>query len=260
MQVGLLALARRDHDSPCRDGAKAVLAAVKAAPDLDLLLCGGWTLRNDRDLERVRRASIGRQTQIVLEVLQKQPPARPQGYAVGAISHQNVRVCDGQIYDMGFQAFGRSGEVSTPEACARRTGWRADQLDRRVFAVADRRCLLLTCGEIMTLVCPRQGNHLGPARFRSGVDPRLIAAIDAADVILNPTHDIMSPQGGLNAKRQFLAERAGVYLSVSNWNKAKRQGFDFKGVFDVWRGAQVRFAPERMSIQRTRSIIARVTF
>ena len=150
MKVGLLALARRDHDSPCRDGAKAVLAAIKTAPDLDLLLCGGWTLRNDRELERVRRASVGRQTEIVLEVLQKQPPARPQGYAVGAISHQNVRVCDGQIYDMGFQAFGRSGEVATPEACAQRTGWLADQLDRRVFAVADRQCLLLTCGVAST--------------------------------------------------------------------------------------------------------------
>ncbi|QKR99661.1 hypothetical protein F9288_08400 [Sphingomonas sp. CL5.1] len=60
-------------------------------------------------------------------------------------------------------------------------------------------------------------------------DPECEAAITAADIIVNPSHDRMGNAGMLHAKRCLLSAPAGrkhprIYVSCSNWNTDTANG------------------------------------
>lgn len=117
------------------------------------------------------------------------------------------------LHRFGMQCFGRSCEVRRPD-CQAVMHLRV-QMPMRIYTHRSWKILALICGELNIV----QGRER--PRF---ICPVLQAQFEAADIIVNPTHDRMANAGTLQAKRAFLSQPQGVrpriYVSCSNWDIA----------------------------------------
>lgn len=200
-----------------RERVRLILAAA-AAYQPDLLVTAGHAVHSIKQLERLahqhREAETG--TTIITEVLHDGADPDLESHAMWAVTG------DGALHRFGQQQFGRRSDVNNKgRACIAKF---EQALPNRTLAIPDWNLFALVCGEINVV--------------KGRTDPCFVsaeaeAAILAADIVINPTHDRMGNGGTLDAKRRFLSltaedGRNRVYVSCSNWevcgtNKGHRQ-------------------------------------
>lgn len=182
----------------------------------DLLLCAGWSLDNDTDLNELAqdvRVSAGKTT-LIVEVR----------YSAGAREPQTETQ---RVYLVGrnnlVQPLGRQTIVTSKQLkgeCGRsRIALFKKYIDEKSATFQGKKLFALCCGEINVL----GGRKAVAARFAAANE-----ALSDADIIVNPTHDLMSNAGTLIAKRRWLSRivdgRDRVYVSASNWNSLRNNG------------------------------------
>ena len=186
---------------------RLILAAAEAY-EPDLLVTAGHAVHSIADLYGLAGdyRELGCSGAVITEVLLDDPAAGEEHtHAMWAVRS------DGSLYRFGAQAFARSSELADP---GRRDLARFEaELPQRTLALPNWNVFALVCGELNIV----QGR--GDPRYRSTAAR---AAIMAADLVINPTHDRMSNAGTLDAKRRLLSApsedgRNRVYVSCSNW-------------------------------------------
>lgn len=191
---------------PPRERVRLILAAAQAY-EPDLLVTSGHALHSLKQLDRL--AELHRKTEtptsIITEVLHDHVDAGLQSHAMWAVTPE------GKLHRFGQQLFAKRDEVDDPDRDSVARFERA--LPQRTLALPGWNVFALVCGEINIVRGRDQPRFLSEAAK---------AAIEAADVVINPTHDRMGHAGTLDAKRRLLSrpsadERNRVYVSCSNW-------------------------------------------
>lgn len=194
---------------------RLILAASDAyAPDL--LVTAGYALHDRKQLHRLAAeiADDERDGVIIAEVHHDGRPQRQPGrsHAMWAVDG------DGAPHRFGRQAFSTMKEAT--QANGKPLARLHRQLPDRVIGVGGYSVFALVCGEL---------NLVRGRETLSFVDAEAGAALLAADIVVNPTHDRMSNAGTLDAKRRFLSQphadgRARAYVSCSNWEACGLNG------------------------------------
>ena len=221
--ISLLSLERynyRDVPRP-KDRLAAIIAEVRKAKP-DLLVCAMDFLGSQADVTvlATQLAKFPHRTTVVVDAV---PPHRQlkTGRKKGSLKkrsplmviepHQSPR-------ELARQLIAEASEKSV----ATYTGL-VQQLDIRNVQVNGKVVSCLCCGEINFLTLSRAGGQpFFDSRF-----PVVTQHYDRADIILNPTHDLMMARPWITeAKRRFLSRqikgRSRCYLSVSNWDTKRR--------------------------------------
>jgi hypothetical protein len=194
------------------------IAHVASTYAPDLLLCAGWSLDNDADLNKLAndvRVSKGKTT-LIVEVRyssgERDPKTETQRvHLVGPINF--VQPLGRQTIVTSKQLKGRDGQS--------RIMLFQKYINEKSATFQGKKLFALCCGEIYVL----EGGWKRPvtARFPAAYD-----ALRNADIIVNPTHDRMGMAGTLASKRKWLSDpigpRSRVYVSSSNWNSQKQIG------------------------------------
>lgn len=200
---------------PPGDRVRLILAASNAfAPDL--LVTAGYAIHNRKHLRHLADeiATNTRAGTIITEVHHDGHAQRPIGriHAMWAIRG------DGELHRFGRQVFATSKEARDPDENSLARFQK--QLALRTLHLPKITVFALICGEL-NIVHGRQ--H---PRF---LDEAARTVIEAADIVINPTHDRMSNAGTLQAKRSLLSRphaggAARAYISVSNWEACGLKG------------------------------------
>ena len=251
--IGLIAFERRGNNMVLPGKMRARLiaeAATKHQPDL--LVCAGHSVRTTKQLEFLVKQHRKAQTQttILLEVERDARVAElmsdPEEASLNDLSQASYLVLpDGTIRWLGRQ-------ITTTAADIDRGGkrlWEAKrnalrrEYQARAFEVNGWHCNLICCGEI---------NLVRASLVVRCLDPIIEVELRRADILINPTHDIMGRVALLNRKRQWLSrqghnnsrwqsgdydaieashskqlEPSGAtkaYVSISNWNSLTNSG------------------------------------
>lgn len=208
LEIGTISFERCHGDMVLepRERVRLILAAVEAY-EPDLLVTAGHAVHSIKQLYRLARhhRELETGTTIITEVLLDGVDPKLESHAMWAITG------DGMLHRFGQQLFARRSEVDDEERGSIASFERA--LPQRALAVPDWNLFALICGEI-NIVEGRTGPQF--------VSEAAEAAIMAADVVINPTHDRMGNAGTLDAKRRLLSRpaedgRNRVYVSCSNW-------------------------------------------
>lgn len=215
--IGTLSFERRDLEmalSP-KERVRLIATAVEAYQP-DLLVTAGYAVHTRHHLDQVAAllANFTNRTTLVTEVHydSKRHRSLARQHAMWAIFP------DGETHRFGRQSFATMAEATDPDhkglARFRRN------LEHRTLQLEDRAVFALCCGELN--IVSRRDN---PAF----IDAECEAAIYAADVIVNPTHDRMGNGGTLHAKRRLLSapsdrKHPRIYVSCSNWNTEAANG------------------------------------
>lgn len=216
-EVGTLSFARCGTVMmlAAKERVRLILAASDAyAPDL--LVTAGYAVHSRKHLHRLAAmiADAPRGGTIITEVhhdgTRPRDPAR--SHAMWAIDG------DGDLYRFGRQAFATSREVR--EADGKGLGRFLARLDNRTLTVGGHEVFALICGEI---------NIVHGRDHAAFLDADAAAAILAAAIVINPTHDRMSNAGTLQAKRRLLSQARPdstprAYVSCSNWEACGLNG------------------------------------
>lgn len=217
LQVGTISFARCGPEMvlPPGDRLRLILAA-RDSYEPDLLVTAGYAVHSRKHLYRLAHdiADDPRSGVVVTEVHHDGRRRHELGrsHAMWAI------LGNGQLHRFGRQAFGTSREAqhrASPSLVAFRR-----RLPRRVLKVGDLKLFALVCGEL----------NIVQGRLRpTFVDDNAYAAMQRADIVLNPTHDRMSNAGTLHAKRRLLSQShpgggPRAYVSVSNWEACGLNG------------------------------------
>ncbi|SFP45490.1 hypothetical protein [Sphingomonas rubra] len=200
---------------PPAERTRLILAASDAYGP-DLLVTAGYAVHNRKQLHRLAGeiADDERDGLIITEVHWDGRTQRRSGrsHAMWAISGR------GDLHRFGRQAFSTMEEATAADGKARARFRR--HLPNRNIAVGPYSAFALVCGEL---------NLVRGRDTLSFVDDEAGAALMAADIIVNPTHDRMSNAGTLAAKRRFLSQphangRSRAYVSCSNWEACGLNG------------------------------------
>jgi hypothetical protein len=208
LEIGTISFERCDGDMvlPPRERVRLILAAAESY-EPDLLVTAGHAVHSIKQLYRLarhhREAETG--TTIITEVLHDGVDAGLESHAMWAVT------ADGMLHRFGQQLFGRRADVVDADRGAVAKFEQA--LPQRSLSIPGWNLFALVCGEINIV----EGRN----------EPRYVsadaeAAIMAADIVINPTHDRMGNPGTLDAKRRLLSRpsddgRNRVYVSCSNW-------------------------------------------
>jgi hypothetical protein len=187
-----------------------------------LLVCAGDALASKADLNKLsHNEQITRsRTTIVIEV---------EGSIY--ILRRGTKTSKGkeQVFAVSSEVRGEGEDATSTRKIFER------ELANRVFKVKNKSVLVLNCGEINILSGFKQ------VRCESR---ECEEAISRADIIVNPTHDLMGNGGILSAKRKYLSRRVDarnrLYVSSSNWNTRKKRKRKNKEIYYI---CQKRDAP-----------------
>ena len=176
-----------------------------------LLVCAGWSLETDKNLDHLRIDPRVKQWKgyAIVEVQKSSAtcldPALPH--------RMYVLKPEGNVESLGPQLFARSSEMNGELGEGRNT-LLLDYKEEKTFRAGYLTISCLCCGELNAI--------------RGREEPKYVCRdvgewLDKADIILNPTHDRMGNPGTLDKKRKFLSRqglggRPRAYISVSNWN------------------------------------------
>lgn len=212
LTVGTLSFARCRADMVLRPAERTrLILAASDAYTPDLLVTSGYAVDSRKQLHRLAQDIVEdeREGIIVTEVHHDGRPRRDVGrsHAMWAIRG------DGRPQRLGRQAFATGREASAPLGKGLRRLRR--HLPSRDIGVGVYSAFGLICGELNIV----RGRETGTLRF---LDDEVGAAIMAADIVINPTHDRMGRAGLLDAKRRYLSQphadgRPRAYISCSNW-------------------------------------------
>jgi hypothetical protein len=183
----------------------------------DLLLCAGWSLETDADLDELIHDTRISTTATILIVEVRDSTGAPEQ----TIQTNRVYLIGPNNYvrSLGWQAFVESAELKA-ENGASRLALFEKFIPEKSATVGGKKLFVLCCGEINVL----EGRN-PPITVRSAIANEALAN---ADIIVNPTHDRMGNAGTLLAKRAWLSRRVDarerVYVSASNWNSLQNNG------------------------------------
>lgn len=214
MKIGTLSFGKRlsefDLDNNAR---RAAILQMSSTRHLDLLVCAGWSVENHSDVVAIAEAisHLNSSTHIIVETQYDRLP-RDEGkqtYHVG-----NLILPSGDILRLGKQIFTQARDLRGPAGQSVLQEFDIS-LDRRRGCVGNKGLMFLCCGELNVL----QGRNVVRCMSKSAAEQ-----LDAADIIVNPTHDLMGNHGTVIAKRKFLSRsisgRDRIYVSASNWDHA----------------------------------------
>lgn len=217
LELGTISFARCQTEmllSPA-ERVRLILAASYAY-EPDLLVTAGYAIHSRKHLRKLANGFLDEEREgvIITEVHWDGRPQRSIGrsHAMWAVNGQ------GDLHRYGRQAFATSNEVRSKGGHGL-LRFRRKML-RRFVPVGEYSTFGLICGEL---------NIVHSRADPTFVDAKAGAAILAADIVVNPTHDRMSNAGTLQAKRSFLSQsrsdgRARVYVSCSNWEACGLNG------------------------------------
>lgn len=245
--IGLLAFERRGNKMVLPGKVRArLIADIAAEHQPDLLVCAGHSIRTTKQLTFLasRHAKAQTATTILVEVEQDAHVAElikdPAEAALCDLKHASHLVFpDGATRWLGrqipsvardFESGGKQGRQPKREALQR-------QYKSRSFEIKGWRCNLICCGEINLIRASHEVRCL---------DPIIEAELRRANILINPTHDIMGRVALLHRKRRWLSNlradshekhlngpgggnedqlltgdqhvNTKAYISVSNWN------------------------------------------
>jgi hypothetical protein len=185
--------------APISDNTDLIAEIIKIRQP-SLLLCAGWSVPTERNLDTIVGVTRRLKTVVVLETSQPTPVY--------------FRIADGSAFRMGEQFF--STRADTEDESGPRG--LADALPERSFTFCHRDALLLNCGEVMVV----GGRNC--VEFHRSMPQVLRDAVRAPTVmILNPTHSRMGNCGTIKAWREYLSAGGRIYVSASNWDVANGQ-------------------------------------
>ncbi len=208
LSVGLLSFAvDREHPKATRGTEETVLEILATEPDLDLLVCAGWTLYSRHELQTVLHRNINQRTVVIFETWVDDSGAQDhRGYAIRGSE---------VLIDATPQVFATSHEINGDHG---RMVALLDEIEARRLNVAGKVVSWLICGEINVLKNTQsEGNRCD---FRFADDARLMdrwrRVVAETDVFVNPTHTVMGNQGKLEKRRGYLSGDGRCFCSVSN--------------------------------------------
>ena len=187
--------------APVSDNTNQIADIVKKRHPA-LLLCAGWSVPTERNLQAIVDETKLVKTVVVLETTYTCPT--PICY----------RLADGHPFRMGEQYFSERKDTEHGSGPRHLAG----ALPERSFKFFQWDALLLNCGEVMVV---RGRNHV---EFHRSMPQALRDAVRSPTVmILNPTHTRMGNCGTIQAWRRYLSSGGRAYVSASNWDVAKDQ-------------------------------------
>ncbi len=198
----------------------------------DLLVCAGWSLEGNSEVQKLAKASTDfpKSTLFVEvkrdeELLQHRKESSDTDSNTDEQSdHVMYAICNGKIKRLGEQYFATSGELNSKKG-SKKIKRLEDNLENRVFNIGDLQAIALCCGELNVLTAKHNGNLI----IRSDMVEQKIMQ---ADIIVNPTHDLMGRDYLLVKKRVGLSthgpQHRKVAISISNWNSMKPWGDKIK--------------------------------
>jgi hypothetical protein len=217
MKIGTLSFGKKieKFDLPT-EARRELIASLSEKHKPDILLCAGWSVETADDIQWLGSdvRINGGNTSIILEVQRdKQDQQDLESdhvmYLIGP---------KGLNHKLGRQIFASSDQLNEDKANERLLKFAAC-LPNRSVKVRNHELFALCCGELNIL----KGRNQVVCR-----SPAVASAIDSADIIVNPTHDLMGNAGTLIAKREYLSRkiegRDRVYISSSNWDHAGKYG------------------------------------
>lgn len=208
LSMGLLSFTvDTEHPKATLGNEETVLEILATEPNLDLLVCAGWTLYSRHELQTLLQRNTNQRTVVILETWTDDSGAQDhRGYALRGSE---------VLIDATPQVFATSDEINGDRG---RMVALLDEIEARRWNVAGRVVSWLICGEINVLKNTQSdGNRCD---FRFADDARLMdrwrRVVAETDVFVNPTHTVMGNQGKLEKRREYLSGDGRSFCSVSN--------------------------------------------
>lgn len=215
MKIGTLSFGKKHEVFDLSDSDRVgTIVRYAVAKRLDFLACGGWSVASSSDVGTIAR-ELERSSSSTGVLLETQFDHLP-----GDTSEEPYHVMywigsGGDISVLGKQFFAQSGELKGKSG-GRLLSAFDKAIGSRSVVVGGKSLFALCCGELNLL------NGRDNVTCRSD---KAQAALDAADIVVNPTHDRMGNAGTLKAKRSYLSrkvsDRTRLAVSVSNWDHAE---------------------------------------
>ena len=176
----------------------------------DLLTCAGWSIDSPNDLKKLENESKGfKQTTLLVEV------QHDLDLLTDTPGHVMYAITGGSSKRLGPQFFGTSGELNSSSGEELLNAFEKSAEDRS-FKVGNKTAFALCCGELNVL----KGRNSVSCRSKI-----IESKLNSADIVVNPTHDLMGNGGTLKAKRKHLSSSkekgSKISISISNWNISK---------------------------------------
>ena len=179
----------------------------------NLILCAGWSVKGFNNVEYIAK-EIGKSNSNTYAVVETQYDHLPSDVSSDRYHVVYLINPKGSVSILGKQIFGQARNVRGKQGEACLAAFDAT-LDQRQGKVDNRNLISLCCGEINIL----HGRNQVHCVSEVAED-----ALSAADIIVNPTHDLMGNHGTLIAKRKWISKKIGnrnrIYISCSNWDNA----------------------------------------
>lgn len=233
IKIGTLSMERRTHinQPPFKIRRDKILQAAQEH-DLDLLVCSGDFL-DKKHLSTLPNAlaSIGSSVKVVVDTDGQTKKIKSTKKNTAPISYgQDLFLVEaGQMpQKLAKQVLVLSNQLRPPQSL------KAQQIANSLFTQLGHRSFIVKGKEVSTMICGEINFYTRTrATGRVALFDRNWVSIsqhfDAADIIVNPTHDRMaSNRGALESRRSYLSRtlkgRKRCYISSSNWDirKAKQ--------------------------------------
>jgi hypothetical protein len=210
--IGTLSFGKRISifDLKASDRIARICDSVRSR-DVTLLACAGWSVECADDVHTIasQLACMAKETHVLIEVQNDKHAELPPEKCKHAMYWIYP---DGKIAFLGKQHFATRGELNDVGGGRLLESFEAN-LHPRTVTAGELKIMALCCGELNIL----QGRHEVTCLTENAN-----AALDDADIVINPTHDLMGNGGTLKAKRRYLSRmidgRSRVSVSVSNWD------------------------------------------
>jgi hypothetical protein len=231
--IGTLSMERNgSQNTPMAKDRLDVLCGIVRDHAPDLLVCALDYLASSGDVDVLaeRLGALDHSTTVVVD---SAPRHNQQNKTAFPVRFPSVMLIEPgqQPRELARQLIAGSAQKSERLAEALR-----EQMSSRMFSVKERKVVCLCCGEINFFTCDRgtENVHFFRQDFGDVED-----GFQAADIILNPTHDVMTSRTWITIpKREFLShgngQRKRCYVSVSNWDRTKGQQRDRDDLHTVY--------------------------
>lgn len=223
ISISLLSLERQNYrDVPkAKDRLDAIVTEVRDV-EPDLLVCAMDFLGSQADVMvlATQLAQFRHQTIVVVDAVPRHRKPKIGKKKGGLAKRSPLMVIEPRELprELARQLIAEASEKS-----AKTYSDLVQQLGIRDLRVKGLRVSCLCCGEINFLTLSRTGGQ----PFFDNRFPEVARHFNEADIILNPTHDLMMARPWITeAKRRFLSRqikcRSRCYVSVSNWDTTRR--------------------------------------
>jgi hypothetical protein len=211
----------------------SLTAEIINSSTADLILFAGHTIASDHDVSILADRIENKHTTAVIEV--KEDKSCPINNTT--IYHSLYLLQRGGIKSMNtYQIFAESSHINGKPYVAEHLI--QDLETRREFTIANRKAIVIQCGENGILKNIQKEGNRAVFRFHDNdiLSSRFERIMSNADIILNPIHSPMGNQGKMLKRREYFSAQNRAYFSTANFdnvdgieNKSLQYAF-FNGV------------------------------